>query len=300
MFRGSENVILYAIPFFVVAIIIELLIAKHNKKLDILFEFKDTISSMIMGIGNVAIKLFTKFLHFGVYVILYENLRILDLSYFWWVWVIAFFAEDLSYYIFHITSHNVRIFWASHVNHHSSKKYNLSTALRQEWSGVFYDFIFWLWLAIIGFPPLMIVTLQATNLLYQFWIHTETVKKMPRWYEFIFNTPSHHRVHHSSDIKYLDRNHAGTLIIWDRIFGTFKEEEEHPNYGLTNDIKSYNPLVIAFHEWGAIIKDIKNHPRYAFQYIFSPPGWSHDGSRQTTKQLRKRFNQQFPISSSTD
>ncbi|MTI30277.1 sterol desaturase family protein, partial [Xanthovirga aplysinae] len=282
----------YAIPFFVLAIILEIFIARKREKHHDWFEVKDTVSSLTMGIGNVIVSIPAKFIFLGVYLYLYDNFKLWDLDYSWWVWVLAFFGEDLSYYLFHSTSHFVRIFWASHVNHHSSQKYNLGTALRQEWSGVFYDFIFWMWLAVIGFPPLMILTLRGTNLLFQFWIHTEAVGRMPGWFEFIFNTPSHHRVHHSSDVKYLDKNFAGTLVIWDRIFGTFKEEEERPNYGLTKNINSYNPIVIAFHEWSDIIKDVMKHPRYAFQYLFYAPGWSHDGSRKTTKQLLKEMNTQ--------
>ena len=128
--------------------------------------------------------------------------------------------------------------------------------------------------------------MHSVSLLYQFWIHTEVIKKLPSWFEAVFNTPSHHRVHHASDLKYLDMNHAGILIIWDRMFGTFYPEEERPTYGLTKNINSYNPLIIATHEWRDMIKDVWKYPRQAWGYIFGPPGWSHDGSRKTTAQLR--------------
>ena len=194
--------------------------------------------------------------------------------------------------VFTEASHNVRFLWASHVIHHSSQRYNLSTALRQTWTGNFTgSFIFWLWMPLIGFQPLMIVFLQSVSLLYQFWIHTEVINKMSRWFEFIFNTPSHHRVHHASDLKYLDKNHAGILVIWDRMFGTFQKEEEKPTYGLTTNIASYNPLIIATHEWWAILKDVVKNPGYTMGYLFGPPGWSHDGSRKTTRQLREHSAQ---------
>ena len=132
----------------------------------------------------------------------------------------------------------------------------------------------------------MILFLQSISLLYQFWIHTEVIVKMPKWFEFVFNTPSHHRVHHASDLKYLDKNHAGILVLWDRLFGTFKDEEEKPTYGLTTNINTYNPLIIATHEWWSMGKDLRKAPKHFWGYVFGPPGWSHDGSRKTTKMLR--------------
>ena len=277
------NLIHWAIPFFVGFILLEVAISAWLKRK--LYEPKDAFSSIAMGLGNVITGLVSKAIVFGAFTLVHQY-AIFDLGYQWWVWIIAFFGDDISYYWFHRTSHNVRFFWASHVVHHSSRFYNLSTALRQTWTGNFTGtFIFWLWMPLLGFEPLMIVFLQSISLLYQFWIHTEVIDRLPRWFEAIFNTPSHHRVHHSSDLKYLDRNHAGILIIWDKIFGTFQAEEEHPNYGLTRNIHTFNPLIIATHEWWDMIKDIWKYPRFAASYAFGPPGWSHDGSRKTTRQL---------------
>jgi sterol desaturase/sphingolipid hydroxylase (fatty acid hydroxylase superfamily) len=151
---------------------------------------------------------------------------------------------------------------------------------------------------LVGFHPVMVLSMQAISLIYQFWIHTETVGKLPYLLELVLNTPSHHRVHHSSDIKYLDRNHAGILIIWDRIFGTFVPEQEHPTYGLTRNIDTFNPFKIAFHEWSDIFTDLKRSKtlRQAIGYLFGPPGWSHDGSRSTTAQLRQQALNSKPIS----
>ncbi len=279
------NLIHAAIPFFVGFILLEILISSIMKKRT--YETKDAFSSIAMGLGNVFTGLVGKTLVFGAYTLVHQ-FALFNLGYAWWVWVIAIIGEDLTYYWFHRTSHNVRFFWASHVVHHSSKHYNLSTALRQTWTGNFTgSFVFWLWMPLVGFEPLMIVFLQSVSLLYQFWIHTEVINKLPRWFEFIFNTPSHHRVHHSSDLKYLDKNHAGILVIWDRMFGTFQEEEEKPNYGLTTNIETYNPLIIATHEWWSIVKDVRKNPQYFGGYVFGPPGWSHDGSRKTTEQLRQ-------------
>lgn len=278
------NLIHAAIPFFVGFVLLEIVLTAIRRIPT--YEAKDALSSIGMGLGNVAVGILSKTFIFGAYMFVYQY-RIFTLENTWWMWLLLFLGDDFSYYWFHRSSHNVRYFWASHVIHHSSTKYNLATALRQTWTGgITGSFVFYLWMPLLGFHPLTIVFMHSISLLYQFWIHTELIDRLPRWFEFIFNTPSHHRVHHSSDVKYLDRNHAGILIIWDRMFGTFKEEEEHPNYGLTKNIHTYNPLRIATHEWLDIFKDIWKNPRYTWQYLFGPPGWSHDGSRKTSAQLR--------------
>jgi sterol desaturase/sphingolipid hydroxylase (fatty acid hydroxylase superfamily) len=173
--------------------------------------------------------------------------------------------------------------------HHSSPKYNLAAALRQTWTGsITGGFIFWAWLPLVGVHPFIVFFFQQTSLLYQYWIHTEFIQKMPNWFEQFFNTPSHHRVHHGTDLDYLDTNYAGVLIIWDRIFGSFKAEEARPNYGLTKQIESYNPAKIAFYEWVQIGKDLM-HAKSIKQvagFLFGPPGWSDDGSRLTVEQMR--------------
>lgn len=285
-----RDLIQYAIPGFVILLVVEIIVTVRQQK--DYYVTKDTASSLSMGIGNVIISaIIGKALVFGALSLVYQvRLFTIDMTQ-WWAWVILFFAEDFSYYWFHRTSHSSRYFWASHVVHHSSMKYNLGTALRQTWTGNLSGaFVFWLWLPLVGFSPIAIMTMMSISLLYQFWIHTELINKFPKPIEFIFNTPSHHRVHHGSDLDYLDKNHAGVLIIWDRMFGTFELEQKRPTYGLTTNIDSHNPVRIAFHEWVAIGQDIRRAGsiRAALGYIFGPPGWSHDGSRQTTKQLRAR------------
>ena len=225
-------IIIYAIPFFVFAMLLEFFVAsaKNIKS----YTAKDAFSSIAMGLGNVFIGFVSKLFVFAALYFVYENLRIFTIPISWWSFMILFFLDDFSYYWFHRTSHENRFFWASHVVHHSSKHYNLSTALRQTWTGSFYSFIFWLWLPLIGFHPGMIIFQMSISLLYQFWIHTELIQKMPKWIELFFNTPSHHRVHHGSNPIYLDKNHAGILIIWDKLFGTFQPElkSEKVQYGL--------------------------------------------------------------------
>lgn len=281
------DLIQHAIPGFVILLVAEVLLtAKQQKDY---YEVRDTASSLTMGIGNVLIGLVGKALVFGAYSLVYQfRFFAIDLTQ-WWAWVMLFVADDFSYYWFHRISHSSRYFWASHVVHHSSMKYNLGTALRQTWTGTLSGaFIFWIWLPLLGFSPVAVMAMQAISLLYQFWIHTELINKLPTPIEFIFNTPSHHRVHHGSDLDYLDKNHAGILIIWDRLFGTFEPENKRPTYGLTTNVNSHNPVRIAFHEWAGIGQDVRRAGSWkaSLGYIFGPPGWSHDGSRQTTKQLR--------------
>ena len=286
------NIILYAIPFFILAMLLELYVTtraqlKHIKG----YEPKDALSSIAMGLGNVILGFASKALVLLVFFWVYNNLKVFDIPVAWWSFVLLFFADDFSYYWFHRISHECRIFWASHVVHHSSQHYNLSTALRQTWSGGFYTFIFWLWLPLLGFHPAMILLQMSISLLYQFWIHTEAIDKMPNWFEAIFNTPSHHRVHHGSNPIYLDRNHAGILIIWDKLFGTFQPEldSEKVRYGLVKNIRTFNPVKIAFLEWCYMFKDAfsgKKTVKERFQYLMKPPGWKHDGTGKISSDLR--------------
>lgn len=281
------DLIHWAIPGFVLLLLIEILIHSFDHR--DLYETKDTFSSLAMGIGNVLIGIWGKFLVFGTYYIIYQ-FRIFTLGWEWYIWILAFFADDISYYWFHRKSHEIRFFWASHVVHHSSKKYNLSTALRQTWTGNLTGaFLFWIWMPFMGFHPAMVMTMQAISLIYQFWIHTETINKLPFYIEYVFNTPSHHRVHHGSDPEYIDKNHAGVLIIWDRLFGTFQPELYRPTYGLTKNINSYNPIRIAFHEWADIWYDIRhsNSISQALKFTFGRPGWRPNSTKLTPQDINK-------------
>ena len=285
-------IIIYAIPFFVFAMLLEFFVAsaKNIKS----YTAKDAFSSIAMGLGNVFIGFVSKLFVFAALYYVYENLRIFTIPITWWSFIILFFLDDFSYYWFHRTSHENRFFWASHVVHHSSKHYNLSTALRQTWTGSFYSFIFWLWLPLIGFHPGIIIFQMSISLLYQFWIHTELIQKMPKWIELFFNTPSHHRVHHGSNPIYLDKNHAGILIIWDKLFGTFQPElkSEKVQYGLVVNIKTYNPIFIAFNEWGALFKDLNTKNisvKDRIKYLYKPPGWKHDGTGKLSTDLKEEW-----------
>lgn len=282
----------YFIPGFVILILLEVIIGVRQKLK--LHEPKDSLASIGMGIGSIFIGIGVKTLAFGVMFYLYQ-FDVLGLKEHlgmdrWYAWVLIFFADDFSFYWHHRLSHHVRILWAAHINHHSSTNYNLAVALRQSWTEILYKYVFWLWLPLIGFHPIMVLTMMSFSLIYQFWIHTKTIRSLGPL-EWVFNTPSHHRVHHASNPRYLDRNHAGILIIWDRLFGTFQKEEESDPvvYGITANIHTYNLLKIAFHEFQNIWRDVKEAPdlKSKLAYIFAPPGWSHDGRSKTSDQMRK-------------
>jgi sterol desaturase/sphingolipid hydroxylase (fatty acid hydroxylase superfamily) len=267
-----------AIPAFIGLLMLEAALDAVMRRE--LYEFKDTAASLTMGVGNVLLDLVNKAMVFAIFSAVHR-FAIFKIGYQWWAWLVLFFADDFTYYWFHRVSHECRLFWASHVVHHSSQRYNLGTALRQTWTGGFMSFVFWLWLPLVGFPPVMVLTMQAISLLYQFWIHTELVKNMGPL-EWVLNTPSHHRVHHGSNQQYLDRNHAGALIIWDRMFGTFEPEGEKVVYGLTKNISSYNPLRIAFHEWIDIWKDVRRAATWKrrFAAVLGRPGDQHGKQTQ--------------------
>ena len=294
IFRNMDPLtdpVIYAIPFFLIAIGTELYI-NWKEKLE-LYEKKEALSSIGMGIGSLIIDILTKGLAFGTYTIIFNHFHFFNIGWHWWAWVLILFADDFTFYWHHRLSHEIRVLWAAHVNHHSSQTLNLATALRQSWGEQFYKYIWWCWMPLVGFEPLMMLMMMSLSLIYQYWVHTELIRKLPAWYEFIFNTPSHHRVHHASNIRYLDQNHAGILIIWDRLFGTFAAErdDEKPIYGITKNIETFNLFKIASHEYIDLGKDISRAPKFSdkVKYIFYPPGWSHDGPDLTARNLRKQL-----------
>ena len=267
----AQYLLFFAIPGFVLLLVIEAALSARMR-LE-LYELHDTAASITMGLGMLLIGLATKPPVFLLYTFL-NRFALFHLGYAWWVWPLAFFADEISYYWFHRTSHECRLFWASHVVHHSSQRYNLGTALRQSWTGSLTGWVFWLWMPLVGFAPAMIMTMQAVSLIYQYWVHTELIRSTGPL-ENILNTPSHHRVHHGSNPQYIDRNHGGTLIVWDRLFGTFEPEAEKVVYGLTRNIHTYNPFRIAFHEWADMARDVRHARSWSerWHYVFGRPGW---------------------------
>ena len=270
------NPIVLSIPIFFILIGIELLVERFTHK--DLYKLPDSIANLSCGITSQLSGLFLKILAVGVYIFLYENFALFTLERNWIYWVALILLVDLAYYWAHRMSHEVNLFWGGHVVHHQSEEYNLSVALRQSSLQVVWTFAFGLPIAFLGFKPVDFVLISAYNTLYQFWIHTETIGKLPRWIEFIFNTPSHHRVHHGRDPKYIDKNHAGSLIIWDRMFGTFQEEEEKPTYGITKPINSWNAIWANMSHYADMADDLRRIPKWndRVKYIFMKPGWLPD------------------------
>ena len=287
------NPVDYAVPFFILLIIIEMIWAKRRAPEK--YEAADTLTSLAFGVGSTVAGLFAGGAILTAALWVYD-FRIATIPATWWAWIACFIIDDLAYYCFHRAAHRVRWFWASHVNHHSSQHYNLSTALRQTWTGFFtVSFIFRLPLFFVGFPPAMVFFVGAINLIYQFWIHTEAVGRMPRWFEAVMNTPSHHRVHHATNPRYLDANYAGVFIIWDKMFGTFTPEQDDApvRYGIVKQLGTFNLLWSVFHEWVGIARDLWPAPwRHKLSYLWRPPGWSHDGSRETSDMIRERWMEQ--------
>jgi sterol desaturase/sphingolipid hydroxylase (fatty acid hydroxylase superfamily) len=270
------DLILHAIPVFVVCLALEAASFYFLPDDDELgYELRDSRTSLAMGLGNVFVNLGWKLVVVAAYASAYLVAP-------WhlpaespWTCVALIVADDLAYYWYHRTHHTIRVLWASHVVHHSSEYYNLSTALRQPWTP-FSSLPYWLPLAFLGFAPWMILLQQSISLLYQFFIHTERVGTMWRPVELVFNTPSHHRVHHGSQSQYLDRNYGGILIVWDRLFGTFEPEGERVVYGLTTNIRTFNPVRVATHEFAAIWHDVRRADswRDRWGHLLRGPGWN--------------------------
>ena len=288
---SQDQLIFFALPLFFLAIIVELAISRHTHK--DLYRGKDFAVSLSMMLASAIVEFIPKLLAFIAFIYLHRISPLEDIvGRQWWAWGLLFFMDDFAYYWFHRLNHEVRLFWAGHVMHHSSEHMNFGTALRQGVGERVHKFLFWLWIPLLGFDPLMIFTMISINLFYQYWVHTELIDRLPSWYEYIFNTPSHHRVHHASNVRYLDCNHAGVLILWDRMFGTFSAEvpQEKPIYGLTKNINSFNPAYVMTHEYQAIWRDVRTAPswRDKLKYVFCAPGWSHNGEDLRAKTLRRQ------------
>jgi sterol desaturase/sphingolipid hydroxylase (fatty acid hydroxylase superfamily) len=275
MLEDVPPILIWAIPLFIGAMVLEAVDAARDDA-DTYADIADARTSITMGLGYLAIVgLFWKTVTLAAMFAVWE-FRLFDLGWGWQAWVAVLFLDDFAYYWYHRAHHEIRVLWASHVVHHSSQRYNLSTALRQTWTP-YTGLLFWVWLPLVGIHPILVLTSQSINLLYQFWIHTERIDKLHPSFEYVFNTPSHHRVHHGSQAQYLDRNYGGILILWDRWFGTFEPESEPVRYGLTTNIETYNPLRVAFHEWAAIWRDVRRPgltPRQRAGMALAGPGYA--------------------------
>lgn len=293
---GELDLTKAAIPAFTVTMAIEMLALRRRPTVDPRadlgpqvsnvdrpagYEVKDTLASLAMGVGMLSIGLVAD----RALTPLHERLgqalpaRLARLGTRRGSLAGAIVAWDLLYYWQHRWGHEVRLFWASHVNHHSSERYNLSTALRQTWTGALTDWVHWP-MFLLGYSPQQVARAGQLNLLYQYWVHTETVPKLGR-FESQMNTPSHHRVHHGSNAQYIDRNHGGILISWDKLFGTFEPEGDKVVYGLTKNLHTFSPLAIIFREYGDIARDVYRSDNWTdrLSFVFRGPGWAYDRHR---------------------
>jgi len=266
------SLIVYAIPVFFLLIGIELLIARMRGLS--YYRMNDAIANLSCGIGSQISGIFLKTVTFIGYTWLYQN-SIWKIEDNIITFVLLFIGVDFFYYWFHRLAHEISILWGSHVVHHQSEEYNLTVALRQAWLQGAFSWVFYLPLAVVGFSPASFLTIASLQTLYQFWIHTKLIDKMHPAFEYVFNTPSHHRVHHGVNPKYIDKNHGGTLIIFDRWFGTFQAEDEEVVYGITKQTNSWNPVWVNFEYWIDLFKEafrvhtIKNF----ILMMVKAPGW---------------------------
>jgi sterol desaturase/sphingolipid hydroxylase (fatty acid hydroxylase superfamily) len=279
--------VLFAVPFFLLLLTLEWSAARKLERLerdgtDIprpgsgAYLTRDSLASISMGLVSVCTTAAWKTLALFGYAALYAYVAPWHLSAGrWYTWVIALVGVDLLYYTYHRIAHRVRLIWATHQAHHSSEYYNFATALRQKWNNSG-EILMWTPLPLLGVPPWMVFLAFSVNLVYQFWIHTERIGKLPRPFEFVFNTPSHHRVHHGTDKPYIDKNYGGILILWDRLFGSFQPEVFRPHYGLTKPVDTFNIWTLQTREYVAIARDWHSASRLRDRlgYVLGPPGWS--------------------------
>lgn len=260
-------------PLFAILICIELVVDGHRKTG--YYRINDSISSLNAGVLSRISDVFRKLIPLSIYVYIEQNYALLDLQRTTTVWIIAFVLYDLCYYAKHRYSHEINVLWASHVVHHSSEEYNLTTALRQT-SGNIFSWIFYVPMALLGFEPVIFIAVASLNLLYQFWVHTRHIPKLG-FYEWIFVTPSNHRVHHATNQRYLDKNYGGVFIVWDRIFGSFTEESEDEPciYGIRKPLKSWNPIWTNLHFYSQLLRDAWYTKLWQdkFTIWFRPTGW---------------------------
>jgi sterol desaturase/sphingolipid hydroxylase (fatty acid hydroxylase superfamily) len=270
--NNAPNIIVWAIPIMFFFVLLEYFISKwrHRK----LYSDAETIGSTLVGLGNVAIGLVLKAILLSAFIVFY-NLAPWRMPLNWWTLLPCYIIFDFCSYWAHRVSHHLRFFWATHVTHHSGEHYNLTVSFRLSWVQ-YVKIIFFLPVALLGFHPIIIFATNQIAVLFQFWVHTEYIRNLHPAIEYVFATPSNHRVHHGSQEKYINKNYGATFIIWDRMFGTFQDEEEKAIYGLTHNINpdhKHNPIHLNFHEYTDIIKDVGSAKglREALFFIFGDP-----------------------------
>jgi sterol desaturase/sphingolipid hydroxylase (fatty acid hydroxylase superfamily) len=286
--------LLLSIPFYTFLIGAEIFFSNWKQKK--YYSVKDTVQNVYLTILNASLDGLLRWLFYISVMAWTYQYHFLSFANDYLYWFMLFILVDLAFYFEHRIDHYCRLFWAVHVTHHSSEEFNLSTGFRSSVFQPVYRFIYLAPIALLGFTPLDIVFMYSATQTYGILVHTQFINKMPAWFEAVFVSPSHHRVHHASNVIYLDKNMGMCLIIWDKMFGSFQKEiEEEPvKYGLTKPVEhAANPLKIIFHEWQAIVRDVKKKTSLGtrLKYIFMPPGWSPDGSTKTARQMRMELKQ---------
>ncbi len=284
----SFSPITYSIPIFAVLIAVETWWDLRNRPGK--HDRKDTWNNIFVGFVSVLTGAILALGYGSIYALCYYIAPYKFPVDAWWSWVALFLLDDLAYYWFHRVSHECRLFWNFHVVHHSSNQYNLSVAVRQSWFSGFLHWIFYAPLMLLGFAPWMFAITHGINLLHQFWIHTDKVRTLGPL-ELVINAPSHHRVHHGSNDRYLDRNYAGVFIFWDRLFGTHVDESEKPRYGLIKPLESYNALWVNLHAWHEMFEMMRSQPTLnaKLRCIFGRPAMDLETSDVRLKQSELNF-----------
>jgi sterol desaturase/sphingolipid hydroxylase (fatty acid hydroxylase superfamily) len=245
---------LYALPLIVLLVGFEFILSTYQKR--DLYHHKDLFASLGIGAGNLVLNVVTKIMVLG-FLLFFYNRALWHIPPVWWSYILCFLLIDFCMYWAHRVAHERRFFWATHVTHHSSTKYNFTTSFRVSWTQHL-KILFFIPIPLLGIHPLVFLITYQLSVLYQFWIHTELIRKLPPLVEYVWVTPSHHRVHHGRNEHYIDKNYGASLIIWDRLFGTFQEENEKPVYGITKPLYSFNPIYLNFHEWMDLYRDVRN------------------------------------------
>jgi sterol desaturase/sphingolipid hydroxylase (fatty acid hydroxylase superfamily) len=291
-FAREKWFLLASIPFYTILIGAEILFSNWQQRA--YYTVKDVLQNIVFTVLNAGLDGILRLLFYLTVLKFTYSHAFVHIENPWLYWPLLFLLEDFAFYFEHRVDHYCRVFWAVHLTHHSSEEYNLTTGFRSSVFQPVYRFIYFIPITLLGFDPIDIVFMYSATQTYGIIVHTQYVKKMPKWFEAIFVTPSHHRVHHASNTIYLDKNMGMCLIIWDKMFGTFQEEldSEPVRYGLTKPIENKeNPFKHIFLEWRAIIKDMQKDLPFTtkLKYIFMPPGWSHNGTTKTARQMRQEL-----------
>lgn len=287
---AEEMLLMVSLPLYAVIILTEMVLS--NWQLKHFYSWRETMMNVYMTLLNMSVDVLFRGCYLMVLFVGYQHRLFDPLDHVWLYWICLFLLEDFAFYIEHLVDHSSRLFWAVHVTHHSSTEFNLTTGFRSSVLQPLYRFVFFLPIVFLGFKPMDILLIFSVTQIYGILVHTQFIRKMPHWFESVFVSPSHHRVHHASNLIYLDRNMGMVLIIWDKLFGTFQQEQEDvpPVFGVTKmPEKPFHPVHGITHEFEQILADVRKAPTFTEKlgYVFMPPGWSHDGSTQTTRALQR-------------